>query len=104
MYVAVVVLLALFVTVVRQRRRLGEGSGAELPELAWVTIVVLIAQVLLGALNVWAGEHAWMIVAHLALGTLLWLSLVRFAFALTSVPEASAAAARRRAPTEAATA
>ena len=104
MYVAVVLLLALFVTVVRQRRRLDERSGAELAELAWVTVVVLIAQVLLGAVNVWAGEHAWLIVAHLAVGTLLWLALVRFALTLTAVPEASAAAARRRAPAEAATA
>jgi heme A synthase len=103
MYVAVVVLLALFVIVVRQRRRLDERSGAELMSLAWATVSILFAQVLLGAVNVWAGEHAWLIVAHLALGTLLWLSLIRFAFTLTSVPEA-ALAARRRAPTEAATA
>jgi cytochrome c oxidase assembly protein subunit 15/protoheme IX farnesyltransferase len=96
MYVAVVVLLALFATVVRQRRRLDERSGAELVNLAWVTVVVLIAQVLLGAMNVWAGEHAWLIVAHLAVGTLLWLSLIRFAFTLASVPEASAAGARQR--------
>ena len=102
MYVAVVVLLTLFATVVRQRRRLEERWGAELANLAWVTVVVLIAQVLLGAVNVWAGEQAWLIVAHLAVGTLLWLSLIRFAFTLTSVPEASAAAARRRQSVEAA--
>ena len=41
MYVAVLVLLALFVTVVRQRRRLEESPGADLADLAWVTIVVL---------------------------------------------------------------
>jgi cytochrome c oxidase assembly protein subunit 15 len=104
MYVTVVVLLALFVTVVRQRRRLEEGHGADLANLAWVTVVILIAQVMLGAVNVWAGEQAWLIVAHLAVGTLLWLSLIRFAFSLTSVPEASAAAGRRRTPAEAATA
>ena len=75
MYVAVVVVLALFAIVVRQRRRLDERWGAELVNLAWVTVVILFAQVLLGALNVWAGEHAWLIVAHLAVGTLLWLSL-----------------------------
>jgi cytochrome c oxidase assembly protein subunit 15/protoheme IX farnesyltransferase len=102
MYVAVVVLLTLFATVVRQRRRLEERWGAELASLAWVTIVILIAQVLLGAMNVWAGEQAWLIVAHLAVGTLLWLSLIRFAFTLTSVPQASAAAARRRQSVEAA--
>ena len=45
--------------------------------------MILIAQVLLGAVNVWVGEHAWLIVAHLAVGTLLWVSLIRFAFTLT---------------------
>ena len=104
MYVTVALLLALFATVVRQRRRLDEGAGAELTSLAWAMVAILIAQVLLGAVNVWAGEHAWLIVAHLAVGTLLWLALIRFAFTLTSVPEASAAAARRRSPAEAATA
>jgi len=104
MYVAVVVLLALFVTVMRQRRRLDEEWGMELAGLARFIVVVLFAQVLLGAVNVWAGEHAWLIVAHLTIGTLLWVSLVVFAFTLTAVLEASAAAARRRAPAEAATA
>ena len=101
MYVAVVVVLALFAIVVRQRRRLDERWGAELVNLAWVTVVILFAQVLLGAMNVWAGEQAWLIVAHLAVGTLLWLSLIRFAFTLTSVPEVSAAGARRRKSVEA---
>ena len=67
----------------------------------WVTVVILIAQVLLGAMNVWAGEHAWLIVAHLAAGTLLWLSLIRFAFTLPSVPEVSATGARRPASVDA---
>jgi heme A synthase len=104
MYLTVAVLLALFAVVVRQRRRLEDTPGVDLVNLAWVTVVILIAQVMLGALNVWAGEHAWLIVAHLAVATLLWLALMRFVFALTSVPEASAATARRRTPAEAATA
>ena len=78
------------------------SAGArELVNLAWVTVVILFAQVLLGAMNVWAGEQAWLIVAHLAVGTLLWLALIRFAFTLTSVPEVSAAGARRRTSVEA---
>ena len=102
MYVTVALLLALFATVVRQRRRLDEGSGRDLVEQARFTVVVLIAQVFLGAVNVWAGEHAWLIVAHLAVGTILWVALIRFAFTLASVPEASAAAARGRTPAKAA--
>ena len=103
MYLSVVALLALFVTVMRQRRRLSEG-GDELAYRAWVTVVILIAQVLLGAMNVWAGEQAWLIVAHLAVGTLLWIALITFAFTLTAVPEPSAAGARRVTGVEAATA
>jgi len=102
MYVTVALLLALLVAVVRQRRRFDEGAGRDLSEQARFTIAVLIAQVFLGAVNVWAGEHAWLIVAHLAVGTILWVSLVRFAFTLASVPEATAAAARGRTPAKAA--
>jgi heme A synthase len=35
-----------------------------------------VVQVMLGALNVWLGEHAWLVVAHLTVATLLWASLV----------------------------
>jgi heme A synthase len=104
MYITVVVLLALFATVIRQRRRLEPGAAGELEALARFSILVLIVQVLLGAVNVWAGEHAWLIVAHLAVGTLLWVTLVNFAFTLITVPEASAAAARRPRSAKAATA
>jgi heme A synthase len=31
---------------------------------------------LLGALNVWLGEHPGLIIAHLALGTVLWWTVV----------------------------
>ena len=43
----------------------------------------------LGALNVWLGEHAGLIAAHLTLGTLLWGTVVT---AATSMPPASAPA------------
>jgi heme A synthase len=33
---------------------------------------ILICQVLLGAINVWAGKHPGLVVAHLTLGTTLW--------------------------------
>jgi heme A synthase len=102
MYVTVVVLLALFATVMRQRRRLEPSAAGELEQLARFSVLVLIVQVLLGAVNVWAGEQAWLIVAHLAVGTLLWVTLVNFAFTLISVPEASAATARRARPAKAA--
>jgi heme A synthase len=49
--------------------------------------------VLLGAINVWAGEREWLIVAHLTVGTLLWCSLVvTTLFALRSPARAPAPA------------
>lgn len=42
-------------------------------KLAIATVLVLGAQILLGAMNVWYGEHRGMILAHLALGTALWM-------------------------------
>ena len=49
-------------------------------------------QILLGALNVWLGEHPALIVAHLTLATLLWATVVHAAASLLAVP----AGARRR--------
>jgi heme a synthase len=94
MYVAVALLLALFTVLMRQRRRLDPDSASALTRLGLAIIGVMLIQVLLGAVNVWAGEHAWLIVAHLAGGALLWVSLVLFAMRLTAVPQESPANAR----------
>lgn len=59
--------------------------------------VVLAAQVAAGALNVWLGEHEELIVAHLALGTLLWASLVAATLELLPAPRP---AGRRLRPSE----
>ena len=101
MYLTVVLLLALVAVVLRQRRRLDPDSAASLTRLSLAIVGVMIVQVLLGAVNVWAGEHAWLIVAHLAGGSALWVALVVFAIRLTAVPEASPAGARRRENVEA---
>ena len=101
MYVAVTILLVLFAVVMRQRRRLDPDSAAALTRLGLGIVGVMLLQVLLGAVNVWAGEHAWLIVAHLTVGALLWISLVLFAIQLTAVPEPSPAGARRRKNVEA---
>jgi heme a synthase len=96
MYLTVVLVLALFVTVRRQRRRLDPASARTLTLASLATLAVLAFQVLLGALNVWLGEHAWLVVAHLAMGALLWISLVYFTLMAVGVPEASGAAARQK--------
>ncbi len=51
-------------------------AGAASPAFA-LAAFLLLAQVALGALNVWLGKHAGLIVGHLALGTLLWMVVVQ---------------------------
>ncbi len=101
MYVTVTVLLALFTVLMRQRRRLDPESASALTRLGLAIVGVMLLQVLLGAVNVWAGEHAWLIVAHLTGGALLWVSVVLFALRLTAVPQESPAGARNRKSVEA---
>ena len=56
---------------------LGAGAAARLRTWRLAALAVLLAaQILLGAINVWLGEHAGLIVAHLTLGTLLWAAAV----------------------------
>jgi heme A synthase len=47
---------------------------------------LLLLQLLLGALNVWLGEHATLIVAHLFVATLLWGTVLLIAFRLAWAP------------------
>jgi heme A synthase len=73
----------------------------------WLAIAgaLLLCQLLLGALNVWLGEHGPLVVAHLTTATLLWASVLEIGYRLAWLPatapsrspstraEASAAAA-----------
>lgn len=70
MYLAAAALVALLAAAWR--------AGVRSRPLAAVA-VLLPAQILLGAVNVWAGIHAGLIVGHLALGTLLWMATVSVA-------------------------
>jgi heme A synthase len=45
-------------------------------------LVLLICQILLGAMNVWLGEHGPLVVAHLTTATLLWISVLEVAYRL----------------------
>jgi heme A synthase len=69
------------------------GSRDRLLALA---ALLLLCQLLLGALNVWLGEHGPLIVAHLATATLLWAAVVSIAYRLAWLP--SGAQSRHRAP------
>jgi heme A synthase len=80
------------------RRRPSEGVVRS----AWLALGVLAAQLAVGALNVWLDEYEALIVLHLALGTLLWATLVGLALQLFRIPEpveSPAGAPRREALT-----
>ena len=67
MYLAAISVLAMAALALRRRA----------PSRAfWIAPLVLVAQIALGAINVWAGKHAGLIIGHLALGTTLWATVV----------------------------
>jgi heme A synthase len=70
MYLATILVISLIA--MAERRRVGPGVLRN----ARVAGALLITQILVGALNVWLDEYEAMIVLHLALGTLLWATLV----------------------------
>jgi heme A synthase len=96
MYLASVLVLALFIVAVRRRRSMGGSGDGGLVRATGITAAVLIVQVLLGALNVWLGEHAGLVVVHLAVATLLWASLVYVA--MLSLPAVAAVRSPSREP------
>jgi heme A synthase len=79
MYLAAISVLALAGVAVRR------GVRSRAIALA---VVLLAVQILLGALNVWLGKHAELVVAHLTVGTLLWSTVVYAALELVPVPDA----------------
>jgi heme A synthase len=54
--------------------------------LLLLAALLLLGQLLLGAVNVWLGEHASLIVAHLTVATLLWASVVSIAYRVAWLP------------------
>lgn len=81
---AILLLLALAYARGARSRLLGLAGG------------LLALQLLLGALNVWLGEHATLIVAHLVTATLLWSAVLLIAYRLAWAPQPAAAAAAAR--------
>ncbi len=70
MYLASILVVTLIVLAVRRRPSAGVVRNA------WLGAGLLAAQILVGALNVWLDEYEALILLHLALGTLLWATLV----------------------------
>jgi heme A synthase len=85
MYLASALVIALVVLAHRRRPSPGVVRSARL------AAALLFAQVLVGALNVWLDEYEAMILLHLALGTLLWASVVGLTLQLFRVPAPAAA-------------
>ncbi len=86
MYLTVAVVLWLCVAVLR-----GSTAGRRARSYAKLTLGVLAAQVLLGASNLWLGVHRGLILAHLMLGTLLWLVVLITALEARRASQAQAA-------------
>ena len=93
MYVASALMLLLFVTTVRRVRLTADRDGRIVSATAGA-FAVFVTQVLLGALNVWLGEHAWLVILHLTTGTLLWCSLVYLSLLVLRGREQAAPAPR----------
>jgi heme A synthase len=80
-YLTMVLVIALIVLALRRRPSAGVVRGA------WIAAGLLATQLLVGALNVWLDEYEALIVGHLALGTLLWMTLVGLALQLFRIPK-----------------
>jgi heme A synthase len=104
MYLASTLVLVLFALVVMQGRgrRALPRSSRDTIGAASVLVGILVVQVMLGALNVWLGEHAWLVVVHLTVGTLLWCWLVFFSTLALGARRAEATARPRDAKDRAA--
>jgi heme A synthase len=101
MYVAFTLVLMLFVVTLFQSRQRKATTDPSLTRAVSGAFAVLCIQVLLGALNVWLGEHAWLVVAHLAVGTLVWSALVLVTMLALRVPRPAVVVARGEAKVQA---
>jgi cytochrome c oxidase assembly protein subunit 15 len=81
-YLTTLFVIALIVLALRRRPSPGVVRNA------WIAAGILGTQLIVGALNVWLDEYEALIVLHLALGTLLWGTLVGLAFQLFRIPKA----------------
>src|SRR3954465_15429729 len=87
MYLTAIAVLAMTAVAVRRRVVLPPDGNR-----AFLLIPLLLAcQILLGAINVWEGKHAWLVVGHLTLGTILWGTVVYAAVTLMPIPETARA-------------
>jgi len=87
MYLTAIAIVAMTAAAVRRRVALPpDGNRAFL-----VVPLLLVCQILLGAINVWEGKHPGLVVAHLTLATILWGTVVYAAASLVPLPETARA-------------
>jgi heme A synthase len=87
MYLTAIAILAMTAIAVRRRVVMPPNGNR-----AFLLIpLLLVCQILLGAVNVWEGKHAGLVVAHLTLATILWGTVVYAATSLIALPETSRA-------------
>jgi heme A synthase len=104
-YIASVLVLALVVALfTRARRARRPIDRRRLTAAAAAALTMLVLQVALGATNVWAGEHNWLVISHLAAATLLWSSLVYASMLVLLAPREAPVVLSREAKVEVATA
>lgn len=95
MYLAAISVIALGIVAFRRR----------VPSRAFgLAVALLVAQIALGIINVYAGKHAGLIVGHLMLGTALWSTIVYAGATLFPVAAPAGERVPRGEPTGAATA
>ena len=93
--------LAAIAVLVMAGLALARGTGSR---AFGVAALILVAQIALGILNVWAGKHAGLILGHLALGTALWSTVVYAGATLHTVAAPAGEPLGRREVREAVTA
>jgi heme A synthase len=91
MYLTTLLLLALVAVLLRRRPSEGAVRSAKL------ILAILAVQLVLGMLNVWLDEYEALIVAHLAVGTLLWATSVGLSLQLFRAAAPAAVRARAEA-------
>jgi heme A synthase len=90
MYLTAIAVVALVIVAVRRRA----------PSRSFLALGgLLVAQIALGAANVWLGKHAGLILAHLTLGTIVWATAVYACTTLMPVPAPRSQPVRRAEPT-----
>jgi cytochrome c oxidase assembly protein subunit 15 len=91
MYLASILVIVLVVLALRRR------PAPTVARLAQALVLLLVVQVLVGALNVWLDEYELLILTHLTLGTLLWATSLGLTLQLYRVPSPARPRAGRRA-------